>query len=152
MDKSVSVKIIDNKLLGEIPFCRVEDKIDTQESEDNDILTMIESIRDTEEHNRDRIPVCVTHRYGDKCICFPKNTPHCKTHPSAFCALAGVIAKEKDIGPVNRMIASDINNEGKNVSDSTVGANSDEFPPESILTTQHKLSRTIKRISLKIDT
>ena len=40
------------------------------------------------------------------------------------------------------MIASDINNEGENISDS-----SDEISPESILTNQHKLSHTIKRMS-----
>ena len=82
-DKSVSVKIIDDRLLGEIPFCRVEDKIDMRESEDGNGLTRRECMRDTEEYGRDGISVCVTHRYGNIHICFPKNTPHCKTHPSA---------------------------------------------------------------------
>ena len=151
MAKSISkptlVKSIDNTLVGEIPFCTVEEKIDMRESEDVDVLTRIESIRDTEEHNGDGISVCVTHRYGDKHICFPKNIPNCKTHPPAFRALADVITEEEDIGPVE-MVAS----EGENISDSTVDAYADEFSLEPILTDQHKQSRTIRRISLNIDT
>ena len=53
VSKPTSVKSINNTLVGEIPFCRVKDKIDTRESEDDDVLTRIESIRDTEEHNGD---------------------------------------------------------------------------------------------------
>ena len=63
-----------------------------------------------------------------------------------------VITEKEDIGPVDRMVASDINNEGKNISDSTVDAHSDKFSPGSILTDQHKLSRTIRRDSLSINT
>ena len=107
----------------------------------------MESIGDTEEHNGDGISICVTQRYGDKHICFPKNIPNCKTHPTAFCALAGVVAEDKDILPVER-----VSPEGENISDSTVDAHADEISPELILTDQHKLSRTIRRISPKINT
>ena len=78
ISEPVSVKSID--YVGETPFCRVEDRID-RESEDNDILVMIERIVDKEEHNRDGISVYVNHRYGDKHIRFPKNITNCKHIP-----------------------------------------------------------------------
>ena len=118
-----------------------------RESEDNYNLTGMEYTRDAEEYGRDRISICVTHRYGDEHICFPKNIPNCKAHPPAFRALADVVTENEDIGPVPMVVS-----EGENISDSTIDAHADEFLPESILTNQHKWSRTIRRISLKIDT
>ena len=107
-------------------------------------------MRDTEEHNGNGISVCVTHRYGDN-ICFPKNIHNPKTHPLALCVLVDVVTEEEDIGPVDRMV-TDINNEGKNISDSTLDSHSEKFSPESILTDQHKLSHTIRRTNPNIDT
>ena len=74
----------------------------------------------------------------------PRTFPTAK-HPDAFRALADVVTEYEDIGPVV-MVAL----EGENISDSTVNAHTDKFSPESILTDQHKLSRTIRRISPKI--
>ena len=82
--KPISVDDKNDTLLGEIPFCRVKNiKIDMRESEDDYNLTGMEYTRNTEEYGRDRILVCITHRYGDTYIYFPKNTSNCKTHPSA---------------------------------------------------------------------
>ena len=58
LDKSVSVKIINDRLTDEIPFCRVEKMVDTRKPEDNDSPIRIKSIWDTEEHNGNRICVC----------------------------------------------------------------------------------------------
>ena len=79
------------------------------------------------------------------------NTSHCETNPSALCVLAGIATKEEDIGTVNRMVASDINNEGDSVSDNTIGAHCDEFSPEPILMDQHKLDHEITTIRLNND-
>ena len=98
LDKSVSkhtsVKIIVDRLMGEIPFCRGENKIDTREAEDNNSLTRIKCTRDSEEHNGNSISGFVTHRYGDKHICFPKIICNCKTCPPAFRALADNVTEE----------------------------------------------------------
>ena len=65
--KPTSVNNKNDTLLGEIPFCRVENiKVDMRESEDDYKLTGMEYTRDTEEYARDGISVCVTDRYGDK--------------------------------------------------------------------------------------
>ena len=142
LDKSVSVKIIDNRLMDEIPFYRVEKMVDTSIPEDIDSLIRRVSIWDSQENNRNGISVCVTHRYGDNHICFPENVPNSKTSPPAFCALVNVVTEREDIGPVDRMVMLDIINEGENISNS-----SNKFSPESILTGQHKLSHTIRRTS-----
>ena len=62
ISKPTSVKNNNDILLGEIPFCRVKDKIDMRESEDDNGLTRIEYTRDKEENGRDRISVCVKRR------------------------------------------------------------------------------------------
>ena len=51
MDKSVSVKIINDRLMDEIPFCRVEKMVDTRKPEDNDSLTRVKCKRSIEEDN-----------------------------------------------------------------------------------------------------
>ena len=49
LDKLVSVKIINNKLIGGIPFCRVEVKTNTRKSEDSNSLTRVKCTRDTKQ-------------------------------------------------------------------------------------------------------
>ena len=52
ISKPTSVKSINNALVGEIPFCIVEDKIDKGSEK--------------EENNREGMSVCVNHRYRDE--------------------------------------------------------------------------------------
>ena len=111
-----------------------------RESEENNSLTWIKCTRDTEEHNRNGISICVTHRYGDKHTCFPKNIPNSETSPPAFCALVDVVAEREDLGPADLMVVLDIINEGENI-------NSDKFSPEPILTDLHKLNDAVQRTS-----
>ena len=75
LDESVSVKIINDRLMDEIPFCRVEKMVDTRKPEDNTSLTRITSTWDTTKHIGNRVSMCVTHRYANKHIGFPENIP-----------------------------------------------------------------------------
>ena len=77
----------------------------------------------------------------------PHEHSRLQTHTPALYALAGIVTKEEDIGPVE-MVAL----EGDNISDSTIEAYTDKFSPESILTDKQKLCHTIRRTSPKIDT
>ena len=102
ISEPVPVKSID--YMDETPFSTVEDMVD-REPEDGDVWTKIEYIRDKEENNQDGISVSVNHRYGDKHICLPMNTPSYKHISPALCALAGVVTKEEDIGPVEMVVS-----------------------------------------------
>ena len=137
ISEPIPVKIIDHR----------DDMID-REPEDSDVWTKIEYIREKEENNRDRISICVNHRCGDN-IYHSKNTPNSKHIPPALPALASVITEEEDIGPVE-MVA--LEGDGDNISDSTIKAYTEEFSPVSILTDQHNLGSTIRRISPRINT
>ena len=125
-EKSISVKIINNRLMDDIPFCRVEKMVDTRKPEDNDSLIRITSTWDTEKHNGNGISVCVTHRYGNKHICFPENIPNSKASPPAFCALVDVVEERENLGPADLMVVLDIINESENI-------NSNKFSPKPIL-------------------
>ena len=72
------------------------------------------------------------------------NTPSYKHISPALHALAGVIIKEEDIGPVETVVL-----EGDNISDSTIEAYTDESSPDSILSDKYELFHIIRRTSPK---
>ena len=72
------------------------------------------------------------------------NTPSYKHISPALHALAGVVTKEEDIGPVEMVVS-----EGDNISDSTIEAYTDESSPDSILSDKHELFHIIRRTSPK---
>ena len=125
-NKSLSIKTIDDRHTDKIPFCIVEKMVDTREPRkpkhiDSQIRRIF--IFNSDENNGNGISVCVTHRYGDKHICFPENIPNSKTSPPAFCALVDVVEERENLGPADLMVVLDIINEGENI-------NSDKFSPE----------------------
>ena len=96
------------------------------------------------ENNENGISICVNHRYRDKHICLPMNTPSYKHISPALCALAGVVTKEEDIGPMEMVVS-----EGGNISDSTADAYTDKPSPDLILSDKHELSHIKERTSPK---
>ena len=60
LDKSLSVKIINDRLMDEIPFCRIEKMVDMRKSEDNVGLTRVKCLRNTEEDNGTVYPFVLT--------------------------------------------------------------------------------------------
>ena len=101
-----------------------------RESEDSYSRTGIEYRRDTGEYDIHRISVCEVHKYRDKYMHLPMNTPHCKTHPSALRALAGVVSEGEHMEPENRMVTSGDNGAGESVSEDAIGAHRDKFSPK----------------------